>query len=141
MHRRFSLMFEKREIQKRYVAVVLGKLEPEQGVVDLPLMVDWPNRPRHMVDKKNGKPSQTRYEVLSYDSVSNTSRVALEPITGRTHQLRLHMQALGHPIVGDTLYDGNAEGQSARLLLHAHTLDFTHPVSGKTFNLLSEPPF
>lgn len=141
MHRRISLMFEKREMQKSYVAVVMGKLEPAQGEVNLPLIVDWPNRPRQMVDAATGKPSLTRYEVISYDSVSQTSRVALEPITGRTHQLRVHMSATGHPILGDTLYGGNSEGQHARLLLHAHTLDFRHPVSGKVMNLISELPF
>ena len=141
LHRQLSLMFEKREMQKSYVAVVMGKLQSEQGLVDLPLMVDWPNRPRHIVDAQNGKPAQTRYRLLSYDAASNTSRVALEPITGRTHQLRVHMQSLGHPIVGDTLYGGNAAGQAPRLLLHAHTLDFKHPVSGKTLNLIAPLPF
>ena len=83
----------------------------------------------------------TRYRVLSYDAASNTSRVALEPITGRTHQLRVHMSASGHPIVGDTLYGGNADGGAARLLLHAHTLEFRHPVSGEILSLVSELPF
>jgi len=141
MHRRISLMFEKREMQKSYVAVVMGKLAQLQGVVDLPMIVDWPNRPRQIVDATLGKPSQTRYQVLSYDPASNTSRVALEPITGRTHQLRVHMQALGHPIVGDTLYGGNDYGQAKRLLLHAHTLAFTHPVTGKLLNLVAPLPF
>ncbi len=141
MHRRFSLMFEQREMQKSYVAVVLGKLVLPQGMVDLPLMVDWPNRPRHMVDAMHGKPSQTRYQVLGYDAASNTSRVALEPLTGRTHQLRVHMQALGHPILGDTLYGGNDDGKAPRLLLHAHTLAFAHPVTGKLLNLVAPLPF
>lgn len=141
MHRQISLMFEKREMQKSYVAVVMGKLAREQGEIDLPLLVDWPNRPRHIVDTVNGKPSQTRYQLLSYDAETDTSRVALEPLTGRTHQLRVHMQALGHPILGDTLYGGNEDGRTARLLLHAHTLEFDHPVSGKTLKLISLLPF
>ena len=141
MHRRISLMFEKREMEKSYVAVVLCKLAQEQGVVDQPLLVDWPNRPRHIVDLVNGKPAQTRYKVISYDAASNMSRVALEPITGRTHQLRVHMQFLGHPIVGDTLYGGNVDGNAARLLLHAHTLAFRHPVSGGVMRLSSPIPF
>jgi len=141
MHRQISMMFEKREMEKRYIAVVMGKLEQEQGEVDLPLIVDWPNRPRHIVDTAKGKPSKTRYLVLSYDAATDTSRVALEPITGRTHQLRVHMQALGHPILGDTLYGGNDIGSTPRLLLHAHTLDFTHPVTGKTLNLVAPVPF
>lgn len=140
-HRQISLMFEQREMQKSYVAVVMGQLTSLQGVVDLPLMVDWPNRPRHMVDKINGKPSQTRYQVLSYDALSNTSRVALEPITGRTHQLRLHMQALGHSILGDTLYAAANDAPAPRLLLHAHTLDFCHPVTGEKLSLISPMPF
>jgi tRNA pseudouridine32 synthase/23S rRNA pseudouridine746 synthase len=140
-HRRISLMFEKREMKKSYVALVLGRLEPAQGEVNLPMIVDWPNRPRQMVCAATGKPSLTRYRVLSYDAASNTSRVALEPITGRTHQLRVHMSASGHPIVGDTLYGGNADGGAARLLLHAHTLEFRHPVSGEILSLVSELPF
>ena len=141
MHRRLSLMFEKREVEKSYVAVLLGQLQPEQGVVDQPLLVDWPNRPQHRVDLENGKPAQTRYQTLSYDAPSNTSRVALEPVTGRTHQLRVHMAFLGHPIKGDTLYGGDADGLTGRLLLHAHTLSFIHPVTGASLNLHSELPF
>lgn len=141
MHRQISMMFEAREMQKSYVAVVLGKLAQEHGEIDLPLNVDWPNRPLHIVDKVNGKLSQTRYQVLSYDAATDTSRVALEPLTGRTHQLRVHMQALGHPIQGDTLYGGNVDGNSPRLLLHAHALDFKHPVSGEMLNLLAPLPF
>lgn len=142
VHRQISLMFEKREIQKRYLAVVMGKLEPKQGLVDLPLIVDWPNRPCHMVDKDNGKPSQTRYQVVNYDEASNTCRVELEPLTGRTHQLRVHMLALGHPILGDTLYGGNkGEAHGSRLCLHAHTLDFIHPKTGKRLQLISPIPF
>ena len=141
MHRHISLMFEKREMEKSYVAVVMGRLAQEQGEVNKPLMVDWPNRPRHMVNVANGKPAQTRYKVISFYAANNTSRVTLEPITGRTHQLRVHMQFLGHPIVGDTLYGGNADGSKPRLLLHAHTLDFIHPVSGKLINLISPMPF
>lgn len=141
MHRMISMMFEKREMQKCYVAVVMGKLAMEHGVVDLPLLVDWPNRPRHIVDTSNGKPSQTRYQLLSYDPETDSSRVALEPITGRTHQLRVHMQTLGHPILGDTLYGGNENGRTVRLLLHAHTLDFSHPVSGAALKLVSPLPF
>lgn len=141
IHRQISLMFEKREMDKSYVAVVMGKLEQEQGEVNMPLMVDWPNRPLHIVNTDNGKPATTRYKVLSFDELAHTSRIALEPLTGRTHQLRVHMQYLGHPIVGDTLYGGNAESKSTRLLLHAYTLDFTHPVTGESMRLKSPIPF
>lgn len=141
MHRQMSMMFEQRAVQKSYVAVVMGRLQPAQGEVDLPLLVDWPNRPRHIVDKVNGKPSKSLYHVLSYDEASNTSRVALEPVTGRTHQLRVHMQALGHSILGDTLYAHPGDKQAPRLLLHAYTLDFNHPFTGKKLALVSPIPF
>ena len=141
MHRQISLMFEKREMEKSYVAVVLGELLPAQGEVNQPLLVDWPNRPRHIVDTENGKPAVTRYRVLAYDAAANTSRVALEPVTGRTHQLRVHMQYLGHPIVGDTLYGGNDDGTQPRLLLHAHTLAFIHPITGKHLQLIAPLSF
>lgn len=141
MHRRISLMFEKREMKKSYIAVVMGKPDPAQGEVNMPMIVDWPNRPRQMVDAATGKPALTLYKTLSYDAASNTSRVLLEPITGRTHQLRVHMSAIGHQIVGDTLYGGNTDGRAERLHLHAHTLDFKHPISWVCLNLLSKPPF
>ena len=91
-------------MDKRYVAVVDGRPQPARGKVELPLLVDWPNRPLHKVDFEHGKPSLTRYRVLRHDPVSDSSRVALVPETGRTHQLRVHMQAIGHVILGDALY-------------------------------------
>lgn len=141
MHRQISMMFEKREMQKSYVAVVLGRLAPAEGEVNLPLCVDWPNRPLHIVDHVNGKPALTHYRVISYDAETDRTRVTLEPVTGRTHQLRVHMQAAGHPIVGDTLYGGNPRGKEPRLLLHAHTLNFLHPVTGKPLQLIAPPAF
>jgi len=135
------MMFEQRTMKKSYIAVVLGRLDPVQGKVDLPLLVDWPNRPKHCVNELNGKPAQTLYQLQNYDQTTNTSRVTLEPLTGRTHQLRVHMQSLGHPIVGDSLYGGNEEGLAKRLLLHAHTLDFVHPVTGKNLKLVAPLPF
>lgn len=141
MHRTLSMMFEKRQLDKSYVAVVQGKLEPAQGEVQLPLCVDWPNRPLHIVDHANGKPAHTKFAVLEYDARTDRTRVALEPVTGRTHQLRVHMQALGHPIVGDSLYGGNASGNEPRLLLHARTLSFLHPVTAKPVDLVAEAPF
>jgi tRNA pseudouridine32 synthase/23S rRNA pseudouridine746 synthase len=141
VHRQLSMMFEQRTMKKSYIAVVLGRLDPVQGKVDLPLLVDWPNRPKHCVNELNGKPAQTLYQLQNYDQTTNTSRVTLEPLTGRTHQLRVHMQSLGHPIVGDSLYGGNEEGLAKRLLLHAHTLDFVHPVTGKNLKLVAPLPF
>jgi tRNA pseudouridine32 synthase / 23S rRNA pseudouridine746 synthase len=142
LHRRVSLMFEKREMSKRYIAIVLGKPELEQGEVNLPLIVDWPNRPRQMVDHQDGKPALTRYTVLKYDPSTRTSRVSLEPVTGRTHQLRVHMSAIGHPILGDTLYGGSNKSNLINILhLHAHTLSFIHPFTGAKLDLISEPSF
>ncbi|WP_230370405.1 RluA family pseudouridine synthase [Paludibacterium denitrificans] len=102
--RALSVAFQDRQVHKRYQAVVAGLLSPESGVVDLPLLTDWPNRPRQKVDHELGKRAQTRYRLLAHDVAAATSRVELEPITGRTHQLRVHMQQLGHPILGDDLY-------------------------------------
>ena len=132
MHRRLSMMFEARQVEKQYVAVVDGQLAEASGIVDLPLLVDWPNRPLHRVDFENGKPSQTRYRRLGYDPDRDSTRVELIPETGRTHQLRVHMQALGHAILGDPLYaDEAARIKASRLLLHAELLAFEHPVTRK----------
>jgi tRNA pseudouridine32 synthase / 23S rRNA pseudouridine746 synthase len=137
MQRCLSRMFQAREVEKRYVALVIGKLEPEAGEVNLPIMADWPNRPLQKVDYDLGKPSLTRYRLLGIDA--NASRVELEPVTGRTHQLRLHMAAIGHAILGDALY-GNADS-APRLLLHAATLGLPHPASGTPLHFDSKPPF
>jgi len=137
MQRRLSQIFREREVSKRYIAIVSGKLEQEAGEIALPLISDWPNRPKQMVDHAQGKPSLTRYRLLGMDN--GNSRVELEPVTGRTHQLRLHMAAIGHPILGDALY---GDGSSApRLLLHAASLAFKHPVSGEPLNFASLAPF
>ena len=133
MHRSLSILFQERKVEKRYVAVVDGQMENDAGEVNLPLIVDWPNRPRHIVDFTIGKPSLTLYRVLSYDAATHTTRVALTPETGRTHQLRLHMQSLGHPILGDTLYaTEQALAKADRLQLHAEYLSFAHPETGET---------
>ncbi len=167
MQRRLSEMFREREVEKRYQAVVAGRLDVRNihgfpslallqregkrspllplgegweggwGEVDLPIGADWPNRPMRKVDAELGKPSLTRYRVLHQDEY--TSRVELEPVTGRTHQLRVHMAAIGHPILGDALYGDAAS--APRLLLHACALSFAHPLSGEALNLVSEAPF
>ncbi len=147
MQRRLSHAFAQREIAKRYVALVSGRLEAPAiadadgwGLVDLPLAADWPNRPRRIVDRERGKPSQTRWRVLAHGD--GITRVELEPLTGRSHQLRVHLQALGHAILGDTLY-GSPEVQAAspRLLLHATGLRFAHPVTGAALAFASAAPF
>jgi len=141
MQRRLSHLFREREVQKRYVAVVAGRLELLSGEIDLPLMRDWPNRPRQKVDFASGKPSLTRYRLLAHDASTDTSRVELEPVTGRTHQLRVHMAAIGHPIMGDALYGGEAEGRAERLLLHASALSFAHPLNAELLSFASDPSF
>lgn len=141
MQRRLSQLFRERMIEKRYVAVVEGRLEPASGVVDLPIAADWPNRPLRKIDVASGKPALTRFRVLSHDTATGTSRVELEPVTGRTHQLRLHMAAIGHPVLGDALYGRVDSIKAERMMLHARVLGFVHPLSGEPLHLVSEPPF
>lgn len=136
MQRRLSGMFRERQIEKCYQAIVEGAPLDDAGSVDLPIATDWPNRPRRKIDSETGKPSLTRYRVS--ERYQATSRMELEPVTGRTHQLRIHMMAIGHPIVGDELYCGRP---AERLMLHAASLSFRHPVSGIDLHCFSEPPF
>ena len=137
-----SRLFQKRKVEKRYIAVVAGKMEQDHGEIDLPLITDRPNRPKQKVDYDNGKSSQTRYQVLQYNAADNTTRVQLAPITGRSHQLRVHMQQLGHAILGDKLYASGVVAQQApRLLLHAESIAFAHPVTDRRLLLCSKPPF
>lgn len=133
--------FELRATEKRYIAVVDGLLEGE-GEVNLPLLVDWPNRPKHAVNFTDGKSALTRYKAQQYDAAHDTTRVELTPITGRTHQLRVHMQEIGHTIVGDDLYASPAvRAKADRLLLHAAFLSIPHPISGETLALHCAPSF
>ena len=134
VQRQLSEAFANREVHKRYAAVVSGLMTPsteEWQTIDLPILVDWPNRPRRMIDCQQGKASVTRWQATHADPARNTTRVELEPVTGRTHQLRVHLQAIGHPILGDALYaPPEVLAQAPRLLLHACALAFTHPVDG-----------
>jgi tRNA pseudouridine32 synthase/23S rRNA pseudouridine746 synthase len=142
MHRALSILFQDRHVEKRYVAVIDGQPADASGEVNLPLIVDWPNRPLHKVDFELGKPALTLYQVIGYDDARDAARVALTPETGRTHQLRVHMQALGHPILGDPLYAGDdAQAKADRLLLHAEYLAFAHPVTGKALSFTCNAPF
>jgi tRNA pseudouridine32 synthase/23S rRNA pseudouridine746 synthase len=141
MHRQLSRLFRERLVDKRYIAVVDGHLEAEEGEVALPLICDWPNRPRQKVDFEIGKRSLTKFRRLAFDPARNVTRVELEPITGRSHQLRVHMAELGHPILGDDLYAGAAEGKADRLLLHAMDLAFIHPLTGEALSFHCPPPF
>ena len=127
-HVDISRQFEKRQTQKSYIARVYGKMQHEQGSVDLPLICDWPNRPKQKVDHEHGKQSLTHYRVISVDN--DSTLVELIPITGRSHQLRVHMLALDHPILGDRLYAHDKALQLRnRLQLHAQMLALTHPVN------------
>lgn len=150
MQRKLSLAFETRQVSKRYVAVVDGEMAmlakptlDDWQEIHLPIAVDWPNRPRRMVDAATGKPSVTRWRVQPGATPEPFStRLDLEPVTGRTHQLRLHLQAMGHAILGDALYASPAAlARSPRLLLHASHLTLVHPVSGETVHVESPPPF
>lgn len=143
--RRLNDAFANRAVFKRYLAVVDGlptTLPEAWNLIDLPIAVDWPNRPRRIIDTTHGKPSQTRWRLLSHDPPTDTSRVELEPITGRSHQLRVHLKALGHAILGDALYaPPHALSLSNRLLLHASVLAFQHPMSEQSMQFTSEPAF
>ena len=139
--RALNRAFEQRLVQKCYVAMVTGIVENDQGTIDLPLICDWPNRPRQMVDHAIGKPSTTHYVVLARDEKLKQTRIGLTPITGRSHQLRVHMASLGHAIIGDSLYSVNPPPEAQRLLLHAAKLSFPHPVSGEPVNCVSDVPF
>lgn len=131
--------FEHRQTTKSYVARVWGRLEPAEGVVNLPLATDWENKPRQRVDHERGRQSRTEWTVLAYDDIS--TRVRLVPHTGRTHQLRVHMMSLGHPVLGDPFYaTGEALAAADRLQLHAETLGFTHP-DGTPMRFTSPVPF
>ena len=140
--RRLSDAFAAREVDKRYVAVVAGRMAAQAGDIDLPLIVDWPNRPRQRVDAAAGKPSLTRYRVLAFDDANDTTRVELEPVTGRSHQLRVHLCAIGHPIAGDALYATPAvQALAPRLLLHAQSLSVPHPDDGRRVSFHHPAPF
>jgi len=134
--------FETRTVGKTYIAVVEGRMANESGCIELPLMADWPNRPLQKVDAAQGRPARTDWHVLSRDPLAGTTRLALFPVTGRTHQWRVHLQAIGHPILGDTLYAAVADaGRAPRLLLHASRLGLPHPDGLRTLTFDSPPPF
>ena len=149
--RALSKLFETRAVHKRYVAVVDGDMtlvahtaKDTDGwhLIDMPIALDWPRRPLRVIDATHGKPSQTRWRAVSFDAATNTTRVELEPITGRSHQLRVHLTALGYSILGDALYAPlAAQTKAPRLLLHACMLQFEHPASGGLLHTHSTAPF
>lgn len=151
-HVAISRQFEQRKTQKSYIARVYGQVKEQEGSINLPLICDWPNRPKQKVDHDNGKPSLTHYKVLSYsdnqafetsqENDTKSTLVELTPVTGRSHQLRVHMLALGHPILGDRLYaHKEALDASPRLQLHAQYLSLAHPVTDEILNFNAPCPF
>jgi tRNA pseudouridine32 synthase/23S rRNA pseudouridine746 synthase len=137
--RHLGLQFEKRQVRKTYVARVWGRVEEKTGTVDLPLIVDWPNRPRQKVDFDQGKPALTDWRVAKYEE--NATRVRLYPKTGRSHQLRVHMREIGHPILGDPFYAEGEALNAPRLMLHAESLRLRHPDGGVGMNFSAKCPF
>ncbi|MEN9372776.1 MAG: hypothetical protein RIR79_328 [Pseudomonadota bacterium] len=130
VQRHLGAQFANRQVEKRYTATVAG-IVPEDCSIDLSIGFDWNLRPLRIIDPVHGKPSTTRLQVVHRDTTQQTTQVLLEPLTGRTHQLRLHLQAMGHPILGDALYAPlNVQAMAERLMLHAGFLAFTHPVQG-----------
>lgn len=137
--RHLGLQFEKRQTKKTYVARVWGQMSEKTGTVDLPLIVDWPNRPKQMVCHETGKQAQTDWRVIR--SSAEETRVRLMPKTGRSHQLRVHMLALGHPILGDPFYATGKARDFPRLMLHSETLQFRHPDGGQGTRITAKAPF
>ena len=142
-HASLSEAFREREVDKNYEALVHGRPAFDAGEIDLPLVVDWPNRPRQVVCHDTGKPSLTHYRVVGetpVDGIGTLTRIALAPVTGRTHQLRVHLAALGCPIAGDPFY-GIAGDTAPRMMLHACRLAFAHPLTGEPLVFESAVPF
>lgn len=137
--RHLGQQFEKRQTRKTYVAMLWGKMEQASGQVDLPLAVDWPNRPKQRVDHENGRAAVTDWRV---DQVQDKcTRVMLYPKTGRSHQLRVHMQEIGHPVMGDPFYATGPARDAPRLMLHAQNLRFRHPDGGAWMSFTAHSPF
>lgn len=137
--RHLGLQFEKRQTRKQYIAQVWGQVTEGQGRVDLPLIVDWDNRPRQMVCHETGRAAQTDWALIRHDTYG--SRLRLMPLTGRSHQLRVHMLAIGHPILGDPFYASGQAGAFPRLMLHSRELRLRHPDGGRGLTVSAPVPF
>lgn len=137
--RHLGLQFEKRQVKKVYVARVAGLISEKTGTVDLPLIVDWPNRPKQKVDHEHGRSALTEWRVVRVSD--DETRVRLFPKTGRSHQLRVHMKEIGHPILGDSFYAEGTAREHPRLMLHAESLRFRHPDGGVGMTFSSKAPF
>lgn len=141
-HAELSRQFQRRAIDKTYTAVLWGLLEEDEGSIDLPIACDWENRPRQKICYENGKQSFTEYRVISRDENTFSTRVTLHPVTGRSHQLRIHSRELGHPILGCDMYAHTEAFKAApRLMLHATQIRFAHPLTGVEVVGYSSPPF
>ena len=139
-HRYLSIGFERRLVEKSYIAMVFGRMDKEEGLVNQPLICDWPNRPRQKIDYEQGKSSQTKWQVIGREG--EHTRVELTPLTGRSHQLRVHMASLGYPILGDKFYaHDEARAAAPRLMLHAQCLSFRHPIDGERVRFEAPCPF
>jgi tRNA pseudouridine32 synthase/23S rRNA pseudouridine746 synthase len=139
-HRHLGLQFEKRQTAKTYVAEVIGMVEKDNGLIDLPMRTDWYNRPKQMVDTYFGREAVTEWRVLSRNT--DTTRLVMNPRTGRSHQLRVHCQEMGHPILGDSFYaPPHAVAMAERLLLHAEKLEVFHPATGERICFHDPCPF
>lgn len=137
-----SKQFQARTVHKRYQALVQGQVNSSNGSIDLPIAADPIRRPLYKICQMTGKPSLTHYQLLDYDQARDLSRLLLSPVTGRSHQLRVHLLSLGHPIIGDTLYgDATNIALSARLCLHAAAIEFCHPVTGQLLQFEAEAAF
>ena len=140
VHAHIARQFQERKVEKTYIAEVFGILKDDAGTIDLPIARDWPNRPQQKICFDTGKASITHYEVIKRHA--DRTRVLLKPVTGRTHQLRLHLAAIDHPILGCDMYaHTEALGMSERLLLHATTISFEHPMSGEDLFVECLPDF
>ncbi|WNO10931.1 RluA family pseudouridine synthase [Teredinibacter sp. KSP-S5-2] len=143
--RELGKLFEQRKVSKKYIAVVHGILDSHYGEIHSPMMCDWINRPKQKIDWLSGKKASTFYKTLATDNNKNQSRLLLSPHTGRSHQLRLHTLQLGHPILGDKLYSGHLEAEletaPARMHLHAQSLQFIQPMTGKKIKIDCQPEF
>ena len=143
MQRQLSRMFHDRELEKHYIALVRGSVEQSSGMIDIPMRGDPDNRPKQVIDYLKGKHARTQWRLLGFENhaTERLSRLLLRPVTGRTHQLRVHCLALGHPVVGDRLYNDTNSGGAERMMLHAERLEFDHPVGSNRMCLVSECEF
>lgn len=139
-HRELSRQFHDREVEKRYLAIVAGRVSDDSGRIDLPMRKDLNDPPRHMIDDKQGRAAVTQFRVL--ERLDDRTRIELRPITGRSHQLRLHLRAIGHPILGDDLYAPAAVlAMADRLMLHAQMLWLVHPSNAAPMTFEAVAPF